>query len=114
MVRERAAWTIILVAVAFFYPVFAVEGSSRHDFYIHAAIFVAFAALAVAGYKRSSGLIAVGLIAHGVFDFFALGWNTGQPDWWPIFCGVVDIVLAVGLLFAARGLGDPTIEGRRL
>jgi hypothetical protein len=60
--------------------------------------------LAVFGFKGNLWLVAVGLIAHGIFDFFRRGLieNSGVPRWWPGFCLAFDVVfgswLAVRLL----------------
>jgi hypothetical protein len=58
-----------------------------------------FLALAVAGFKTNLWLIAAGLAAHGVFDFFhhSLIQDPGVPQWWPGFCLSFDVPAGVFL-----------------
>jgi len=48
------------------------------------------------GFRRSLWLVAAGLAAHGVMDFFhgQLVVNPGVPAWWPAFCGSYDVAAA--------------------
>jgi hypothetical protein len=55
----------------------------------------------VAGFKRNLWLVAAGLAAHGVFDFFRsqIVNNPGVPGWWPSFCLACDVGIAAFLAF---------------
>jgi hypothetical protein len=48
----------------------------------------------VIGFRMNAWLVAVGLVAHGLFDFLRgdLIVNPGVPVWWPAFCGSFDVV----------------------
>lgn len=66
-----------------------------------------FALFAVAGFKNQVWIVAVGLAAHGVFDFFHayLVINPGVPEWWPAFCLSIDVAMATFVAAFPRGRG---------
>ena len=99
MDRDRASAPIILVAIALFYPVFAIENGGVGDIVVHAAIVALFAAFAIAGYMRGLAVVGVGMIAHGLFDV-AMGYVDANPapSWWAPFCLSVDVALGIWLL----------------
>ena len=78
MDRDRASAPITLVAIALFYPVFAVENGGLADIVVHAFVVAVFGVLAIAGYKRGLALVGVGMIAHGLFDL-AMGRVGANP-----------------------------------
>ncbi len=101
MDRDRATGPILLAAIALFYPVFAIEHGNTAEIALHAAIAIAFLAMAVIGHARGLVLVAVAMIGHGVFDFAAHMLSDGPaPRWWGPFCLGVDVVLGVWLLIA--------------
>ncbi|QFT45380.1 hypothetical protein FIU97_02215 [Roseivivax sp. THAF40] len=109
MSRDRAAGPVMLVAIALFYPVFAVEHGDMADIALHAAIAVAFTTIASTGYRTRFAWVGLGLIGHGLFDAIAhFGLDSPAPDWWSPFCIGVDLVLGCWLfwfrseLFATR------------
>lgn len=54
---------------------------------------------------RTAGwLLAAGLAAHGVYDLAhsAVVSNPVVPIWWPLFCGVVDILLGGWMIVLLR------------
>ena len=66
---------------------------------MHALLFesiptAAFIIAAVIGFKGNPWLVVVGLVAHGIFDFFHghIIDNPGVPPWWPSFCSAYDVV----------------------
>lgn len=94
--RERSFYSTVLIVVASYYVLFAVMGGSTRALILESIVMTVFAALAVAGFKRSLWLVAAGLAAHGVLDFFHghLVENPGVPEWWPGFCGGYDVAAA--------------------
>ena len=87
--------TTILVAIAFIYVGFALEGNpvSLIILEIVVALFLYF--LAIIGYTRNNILIAYGIILHGIWDIFHHnGWlvETNVAGYWPSFCFIVDII----------------------
>ena len=107
--RERAFYSTILVVVALYYVLFAAMGGSTRALVLESIGMAAFAGLAVAGFKHSSWIVATGLAAHGVFDFFHAGIidNAGVPPWWPTFCGAYDVAAAALLAVVARSAWTP-------
>lgn len=94
--RDRAFYPTVLIVVAALYVLFAVMGGSGRAIVVEAVIMGGFVVAASLGFKRSLWLVAAGLAAHGVMDFFHAGLvaNPGVPVWWPAFCGTYDVVAA--------------------
>ncbi|MFO6463436.1 hypothetical protein [uncultured Jannaschia sp.] len=101
MDRDRATGPLMLVAIALFYPVFAVENGSRAEVAIHAGIALAFLGAAIIGHRRGLALVGIAMMAHGAFDLAAHVLTDGPaPRWWGPFCLGVDVVLGAWLLIA--------------
>ncbi len=98
MLAERSGASILLAAVALFYPVFAAAEGDWYSFALHAALCLAFSAVAVQGWKKGMFLIAGGLMAHGIFDIGIAFIGHPGPVWWPAFCAAVDIAVAAVLI----------------
>jgi hypothetical protein len=105
--RDRAFYSTVLAVVASYYVLFAVMGGSGHALVVETLVMIGFLLAAGIGFKRSLWLVAAGLAAHGVLDFFHGGLvaNPGVPEWWPAFCGAYDITAAAFLawLLTRRG-----------
>lgn len=93
-------YSTVLIVIALVYVLFAVMAGHRSTITAESAIAAVFVVLAVAGAQwersRAAGLlVALGLVAHGAYDLVhnALIANAIVPSWWPVFCGVVDVVL---------------------
>ena len=97
--RDRAFYPVVTMVIASFYGLFAVMGGSMHALMLESVGIAVFFLLAIAGFKRSLGIIVVALVAHGVFDFIHRGLisDPGVPPWWPQFCPSFDVVAAVWL-----------------
>ena len=98
--RDRSFYPVVLIIVASYYFLFAVMGGSVRALILESLVMIGFAVVAVVGMKRHLWLVAGGLAAHGVLDFFHshLVNNPGVPTWWPGFCMAYDVV-AAALLF---------------
>lgn len=96
MLKERSGVAILLVAIAFFYPLFAVMDGE--GIVLHSVIFIAFLALAALGFRKGLGVLALGIVAHGVFDLITVFAGHPGPVWWPAFCGSLDIAAGLTLL----------------
>ena len=92
--RDRAFYPTVLIVVASLYVLFAVMGGSNRAIAIELLIMSAFVVAASLGFRRSLWLVALGLVGHGVMDYFhpSLVQNDGVPVWWPAFCGTYDVV----------------------
>lgn len=99
---DRGYYTTLLIAIASYYVLFAVMAAESLLPEIFATS--AFSLVAIVGAYRCASLIGVGILLHGVFDFFhpTLIVNSGVPEWWPPFCGAVDIVLGLWVIYLAR------------
>jgi RsiW-degrading membrane proteinase PrsW (M82 family) len=93
-------YSTVLIVIALVYVLFAVMAGRASTIIAESGIAAVFVGLAVGGARwervRAAGvLVAVGLVAHGAYDLVrdALITNAVVPGWWPVFCGVVDVVL---------------------
>jgi hypothetical protein len=102
--RDRSFYATVLIVVASYYILFAVMGGSTRALVVESMAMAMFVALAVAGLKRGTWIVAVGLVAHGVFDFVHADIisDPGVPQWWPAFCGTYDVVAGVVLAGLCR------------
>jgi hypothetical protein len=94
--RDRAFYPTVLVVIASYYVLFAAMAGSRRAIIVESLIAGVFVVAASLGFRRSLWLVAAGLAAHGVMDFFhgQLVVNPGVPTWWPAFCGAYDVAAA--------------------
>lgn len=97
--RERSFFPVLLIVIATYYLLFAAMGKQPGSLQSEAMAALVFAAIAMAGYKRSLWLVPLGLAAHAVFDLVhgELIVNPGVPDFWPTFCLGFDLVAAAYL-----------------
>ena len=100
--RERSFYPVVAIVVATYYILFAAMGADSPTLLKEIGGAALFIVLALVGYKKSTWLVAVALMGHGVFDFVhhALIDDPGVPPWWPGFCAAYDI--ALGGWVAAR------------
>lgn len=115
--RDRAFYPTVLIVIASIYELFAVMGGSGAALRAETLAFVAFACVAVIGFRTKLSLVALGLAAHGLFDFFRgdLVVNPGVPAGWPMFCLAYDLVAAAylaWLLVRRAGHGAKDRAGR--
>jgi len=98
--RDRSFYPTVLIVISTYYVLFAVMGAAYNALYVEILIASVFLLLAILGYRYAMWFVVLGLIAHGVFDFnhdlFIT--NEAVPDWWPGFCLVIDITLAIWLM----------------
>lgn len=109
--RDRSFYPTVLIVIASYYGLFAVMGGSVRTVATEVVPMAAFFGLAVAGFKRSGWLVAIGLFGHAIFDFFHGHFidNPGVPIWWPGFCLSIDFTLGAFLsfyLFRSRKHGN--------
>jgi len=102
--RDRSFYPTVLVVIAAYYILFAVMGGSRHALAWELVIAVAFSAVAIMGALHMPVLVGVGIVAHGLFDFvhYRMMEDAGVPDWWPGFCGSLDVVLGLWVIGLSR------------
>lgn len=91
--RDRAFYPTMVIVIASYYVLFAVMGGSSQALVVDSIVMVAFALVAVVGFRFNLWLVAACLAAHGVLDAFhgLVVDNPGVPEWWPAFCLSFDV-----------------------
>lgn len=114
MDRERSFYAVLLMVVALYYALFAVMSGSSAVLLAEMLPIAGFVLAAAIGFKKNLWLVAVGLVGHGVFDFFHghVISNPGVPVWWPGFCGAFDVVAGVYMAYRLWG-AKIGVEGGR-
>ena len=87
-----------LCAIAFIYVGFSLQGNPVNSILMEIVIAVIFYFVAIIGYIRNVNVIAFGILLHGVWDILhqdALVIKTNIPSYYPLFCSVTDVILAV-------------------
>ena len=97
--RDRAVYPTILIVIPGYYVLFAAMAGSTDAIIIESAVMLGFTLVAVWGFASNLWWIAAALAGHGVWDFVHGGLitNPGVPEWWPAFCGSIDIYLGAWL-----------------
>ncbi len=112
--KKKWVYPVFLATFPVYYWVFAVYGSDYAALTNELAIGVGFLAVAYAAYRLHSFigllLLAAGYIMHAGYDvvhnsFFQ---NAGTPLWWPEFCGAVDMLIGLYLVFLAFSMKSRT------
>lgn len=98
--RDRSFYPTVLVVIAAYYILFAVMGGSRQALVGELVVAVAFSTVAITGALRLPLLVGAGIFSHGLFDFvhYMMIQDAGVPDWWPGFCGSLDVVLGLWVI----------------
>ena len=100
--RDISFYPSILIFIASFYILFAVMAG--HSVYRELLIASTFFATAILGAYKSLFIVGLGIVAHGVYDIFhVIVFNQSvAPIWWSSFCGTVDLVLGLWVIYLAR------------
>lgn len=106
---ERKQWVYpaFLATFPIYYWAFAVYASDYGALINEVAIGLGFLTIAYAAYRLKSSLglmlLAVGYIGHAGYDIVhhSLFHNPGTPIWWPEFCGAVDALIGLYLIYFA-------------
>lgn len=106
------AYPLLLASFPVYYFAFAVYGN---DFtalgkeLLAGMVFFAFAFIAYKSQRALAAvLVGIGCILHAVYDAFhdLLFTNAGTPGWWIEFCGSIDLILGVYLIYFALTMRD--------
>ena len=102
--QDRSFYPTVLIVIATYYMLFAVMGGSVQALAWELVVAVAFSAVAIIGGLHLPVLVGVGIVAHGLFDLVHVTMmeNAGVPDWWPAFCGSLDVVLGLWVIGLSR------------
>ncbi|MEQ9438413.1 MAG: DUF6010 family protein [Cyclobacteriaceae bacterium] len=99
--KDRSFYPVLLIVIAFYYVLFSFQSYQIDQVLFEALIAFSFAAVALWGYHKSLFIVGVALILHGTYDLFHgfIPLSTTAPDWWPLFCLGVDVVLGIWLIY---------------
>jgi len=98
--RDRSFYPTVLIVIATYYVLFAVMGGTYNVLIAELLAASGFLLVAIVGYRTSLWIVALGLVAHGIFDYSHDSFieNSGVPGWWPGFCLAVDVTLGAWLI----------------
>ncbi|MCF2871729.1 hypothetical protein L0664_11685 [Octadecabacter sp. G9-8] len=91
---------LIVIAIAGFWPLFAVASGHDGQLVFHLALFATFAVAAVYSHRLGLAGLALVLVAHGVLDAALFTTSHPGPVWWPAFCAGYDVALGAVILFS--------------
>jgi hypothetical protein len=106
--KSGLAYPVLLASFPVYYWVFALYAVDYQALVNELVVGAAFLAIAWLAYRvndiRSLFILAIGFIGHGAYDIVHLAVlaNSVAPLWWPEFCGSIDIILGVYMLWLAR------------
>ncbi|GAC23673.1 hypothetical protein GMES_1374 [Paraglaciecola mesophila KMM 241] len=97
--KDRSFFPTLTIVIASYYPLFGVLESRFiwHEW----MVFVLFTLITLYWYSRYTLAIGVLLIGHGLYDFAMHIGSVGNhiPQWWPMFCGALDVTLGSWVLW---------------
>ena len=105
--RMTCHYPILLATFPAYYWLFAISALDYNALFLEVLVGIFWIALSYIAYQKTKfiGLIllTVGYIGHAVYDVAhdLLFINAGTPRWWPEFCGVIDMMLGLYLLYVA-------------
>ena len=113
---ERWLYSIGLLTLPSLYAFFALRAGERAVAvqemvyglpYVGAGLLFAFVSV-----RRSAVVVGVLWLVHGLYDLVhsQIITNTGVPDWYPIWCCVVDVVIGSYLLWLSRRVPDANLR----
>jgi hypothetical protein len=116
--RSGRGYPLLLASFPLYYWVFALYAADYQALANELVVGAAFITLAWLAYKlsgaRSLIILAMAFIGHGVYDIihFYVFTNPVAPGWWPEFCGTIDIVLGLYMLWLANLNGKTTLPAQ--
>jgi hypothetical protein len=106
--RSGRAYPILLATFPLYYWVFALYAADYQALMNEIIVGVVFIGLAWLAYRlhdlRALLILAIGFISHGVYDIVhsRLFASSVAPTWWPEFCGSIDLLLGMYMLWLAK------------
>ena len=114
--RTKWAYPFFLATFPVYYFVFAIYSKNIQAFGYEVAVGLIFFIISFIAYKSknrtSALLIGIGCILHGVYDAYhdLLFINPGTPSWWLEFCGSIDIILGLYLIYYALNVPNNALK----
>ena len=102
--HDRSFYPTVLIVIASYYVLFAVMAADRTGVAVELGAAMLFVAISFAGLRAGCLVSAGGILLHGLYDLVhrQIMSNHGAPNWWPTFCGALDLALGMTLLIAIR------------
>ena len=113
---ERWLYSLGLLSLPSIYAFFALQAGEQavgiKEMIYGAPYVVAGLVFACVSVRRSAVVVGVFWLLHGLYDLVhsRLITNPGVPDWYPIFCFVVDVVVGSYLLWLSRRVPDANLR----
>jgi cbb3-type cytochrome oxidase subunit 3 len=98
--KRELLYPLLLASFPLYYFVFAIYAGSSTALISEIYVGSFFIAVALFAYKLNS---VVGYLDHALYDVLHnhLFINEGTPDWSPEFCGAVDVLIGLYLIYLA-------------
>ena len=110
--KKKWVYPLLLASFPFYYFAFAIYAGDHSALLNEIYAGLIFIAIAYAAYKLQSKLglilLATGYIGHAAYDVVHnhIFLNNGTPVWWPEFCGAVDVLMGLYLIYLAFSLHE--------
>ena len=110
--KTRWAYPVFMATFPIYYFIFAIYGSDYIALGKEMLIGIIFFILACVAYKSnrklSVFLVAAGCLLHAAYDMYhdMLFINAGTPGWWLEFCGSIDLILGLYLVYFGLTVPD--------
>jgi len=103
--KKKWVYPAFLATFPVYYWVFAISASDNAALMNELAVGLGFLIIAYIAYKSNSGigllLLVLGYILHALYDVLHNSFfhNAGTPSWWPEFCGAIDMLIGLYLIY---------------
>ncbi|MEJ2141467.1 MAG: hypothetical protein P8Y24_03780 [Gammaproteobacteria bacterium] len=114
--KTKWAYPLFLASFPLYYVAFSIYGNDLVALWKELIVGIIFFFIAYIAYKShrklSFVLVGIGCILHVVYDLYhdVFFINTGTPDWWLEFCGSIDLVLGLYLIYIAVLLPNKVLK----
>lgn len=114
--RTKWAYPLFLATYPIYYFAFAIYGNDLIALGKEIAMGSIFLLLAFLAYKSqrklSALLVGLGSILHAVYDAYhnSIFVNAGTPVWWLEFCGSIDVILGLYLIYFAIKIPNKVLK----
>lgn len=113
---ERWLYSLGLLALPSLYALFALsvgeQSVSAREMMYGIPFLVAGLLFALVSIRQSASIVGALWVLHGVYDLAhgRLITNPGVPDWYPVWCFSVDVVVGGYLLWLSRRVPDANLR----
>lgn len=114
--KNRFAYPLLFASFPLYYFAFAITAAdltALHKEIAAGMVFFVLAIIAIGSRKKTSvAIVGIGCIAHAAYDAYhnLLFTNPGTPSWWREFCGSIDLILGVYLLYASLTMPNGVLK----